>query len=355
MWDIKKGLKLKKLKVDNYKVLKNFEIDFCDKNENPLPIIVVAGVNGSGKTSILESIFGNKKIKNLKLETILESQQKVYDSNSSGLAIGGDVVKQFWYNDEIKNRILYFSYKRDLRHIKNFLPEYIQKLLFEYDIKASELYKKIRENINDIFKDLNLNIEFDSRDGKGNLFFKHKITNEKFIIDDLSSGEKTLISEILFLYLSDIKNMVILIDEPESSLHPTWQEKVLKLYENYALKNNCQIILATHSPLILGSAKNEYIRILYFKDNKIETLKDIFSYGRDIEWILQEVMGLEYTRNKNISQKINTIYHLIENNKLNEAEKEIDELEGIIGPYDKEILNLRNEIEFQRLDFEENN
>jgi predicted ATP-binding protein involved in virulence len=353
MWDIKKGLKLKKLFIQNYKVLKDFEIDFYDKNETPLPIIVLAGVNGSGKTAILESIAGIKKIKGLKLETIFESKEKKFSSETSSLLIGGNGVKQFWYNDEIKNKFFYFSYQINLTPIKNFLPQYIQKLVFEEDVKASEVYKKIKQNVNEIFKDLNLNIEFDSRDANGNLFFRHKITKEKFLIDELSSGEKTLISEILFLYLKDVKDMVILIDEPELSLHPTWQNKILKLYENYAIKNNCQIIIATHSPLILGSAKNEYIRILYFENNQVKVLKDIFSYGRDVKWILEEVMGVEYVLEKEIINKINSIYNLIENGELEKAKNEIDNLEKIIGNNDNKILKLRNELDFKRIEFEE--
>ena len=47
------------------------------------------------------------------------------------------------------------------------------------------------------------------------------------------------------------------------------------------------------------------------------------------------------------------IYQLIENNKLEEAEKEIDELEKVIGSDDSEILKLRNEIDFKRIEFEE--
>ncbi|QCI28549.1 AAA family ATPase [Caminibacter pacificus] len=310
-WNIKKGLKIKKLFINNYKVLKNFEIDFCDKNNNPLPIIVLAGINGSGKTAVLESIYGIKKIGGIRLETILDNEKKVFNSNTSALAIGGEGIKQFWYNDEIKGKIHYFSYQSSLRDIKNFLPEYIQKLVFEYDIKASEVYKKIRENINDIFDSLNINIEFDSRDGKGNLFFKHKITGEKFLIDELSSGERTLISEVLYLYLSNIKNMVILIDEPELSLHPKWQSKILKLYEDYAIKNNCQIILATHSPLIIGSAKSEYLRVLNFEKNKVVVKKFNRSYGLEFNKILLEIMGINNLRTEEVEKDFNKLREYI--------------------------------------------
>jgi len=357
MCDIKKGLKIKKLKVDNYKVLKNFEIDFCDENESPLPIIVLAGVNGSGKTAILESIaysFETKSILNC-IQNGVEKTIITIKKISDNILYSGINDNRFLQKEKNDLEIVYIPYDlNNFYFINESIVKFIDKLIYEEDVKASEAYNQCAEFIKNTLEDIKLNIKFSKLDKDKKVYF-NKNGNE-FVLDKLSSGEKNLFAKLLYFYFEEIKDKVILIDEPELSLHPTWQAKVLKLYENYALKNNCQIILATHSPLILGSAKNEYIRILYFKDNKIETLKDdIFSYGRDIEWILQEVMGLEYTRNKNISQKINTIYHLIENNKLNEAEKEIDELEKIIGPYDKEILSLRNEIEFQRLDFEEDN
>jgi predicted ATP-dependent endonuclease of OLD family len=41
----------------------------------------------------------------------------------------------------------------------------------------------------------------------------------------------TLLTKVLYLYLSEIKNQVILIDEPEMSLHPNWQNSILELYD----------------------------------------------------------------------------------------------------------------------------
>ncbi len=123
--------------------------------------------------------------------------------------------------------------------------------------------------------------------------------------------------------------------------------------KTYAERNNCQIIIATHSPLILSGAKNEYIRVLYFEENRVKVAKDIFSYGRDIEWVLQEVMGVEYIRNQEIVKQLDGIYKLIEENKLDKAEEEINKLESVIGSNDSEILKLRNEIDFKRIEFEE--
>ncbi|OQW95038.1 MAG: hypothetical protein BWK79_03780, partial [Beggiatoa sp. IS2] len=65
----------------------------------------------------------------------------------------------------------------------------------------------------------------------------------KVSINDLSSGEKQLYYRATLLDQLNFQNGLILVDEPENSLHPTWQKDVLKLYQNASLNN--QVILAT--------------------------------------------------------------------------------------------------------------
>ncbi len=302
-------MKINTFSIENTKIFKNFSINFENKNGEPLPIIVIAGINGSGKTTLLESIYNFKKN---------------------------------------KEKIIYFSTETNLENIKKLIHKYLEKIVWSEDILASVAFKKVREYIDNIFQDLNIEIEFDSRDGEGNLFFKNKYSGDKFLIDDISTGEKTLVSKVLYLYLEDIKNKVILIDEPELSLHPSWQNKVLKIYENFAIKNNCQIIIATHSPHIIGSCKNEYLRILRKKeDGNIEVIDDVLAYGRDIKWVLKE-MGVKNSRIPEISKKIEYCKELLEDDNYDEAENCIDEIENIIGNNDRDVLVLRNSLEFWR-------
>ncbi len=47
-------MKLRKLHIEDYKMFKDFDISFVDENDKALPIVVLAGVNGSGKTSLLK-------------------------------------------------------------------------------------------------------------------------------------------------------------------------------------------------------------------------------------------------------------------------------------------------------------
>lgn len=71
-------------------------------------------------------------------------------------------------------------------------------------------------------------------------------------LEMLSSGEQHELVLICGLLLETAENSLILIDEPELSLHVAWQEKVLEDLEEMASLSNFQVLLATHSPEIIG-------------------------------------------------------------------------------------------------------
>ncbi len=80
---------------------------------------------------------------------------------------------------------------------------------------------------------------------------------------------KQLFLRTLSIKMLEPNNSIILIDEPELSLHPKWQQRIIEVYKK--IGENNQIIIATHSPHILGSVSNEKILILYRDENgKIE-------------------------------------------------------------------------------------
>jgi predicted ATPase len=77
-----------------------------------------------------------------------------------------------------------------------------------------------------------------------------EFTSKPIKLDDLSSGEKQIISLMSHLYLDDVKK-IILIDEPELSLSLEWQRMVLPDID--ASPNVAQIIAITHSPFIFDN------------------------------------------------------------------------------------------------------
>lgn len=100
---------------------------------------------------------------------------------------------------------------------------------------------------------------------------KIEIDGNKFIIYSdgdvlplvsLSSGEKQLLLILLMVFLTDEKDSVILIDEPENSLDISWQYKLINLLVD--LNPNAQFFITTHSPSIFGDGWGD--RIIYLED-----------------------------------------------------------------------------------------
>lgn len=74
-------------------------------------------------------------------------------------------------------------------------------------------------------------------------------------IDQLSSGEQQILFILGELARRRRDNAIIAIDEPELSLHPTLQRKLLWQLRQFALKTHSQLILATHSLEILNGVR----------------------------------------------------------------------------------------------------
>lgn len=71
---------------------------------------------------------------------------------------------------------------------------------------------------------------------------------------DLSSGEKQLLIILGEALLQDRQSVIFIADEPELSLHVSWQEKLVPAITR--INSNAQIIFATHSPDIVGAYAN---------------------------------------------------------------------------------------------------
>ena len=65
----------------------------------------------------------------------------------------------------------------------------------------------------------------------------------------LSSGEKQVLMILLTVLVEDRQPYVLLMDEPEVSLHVEWQQRLITMIRQ--LNPNVQIILTTHSPALI--------------------------------------------------------------------------------------------------------
>ena len=109
-------------------------------------------------------------------------------------------------------------------------------------------------------------------------------------IDKLSSGEKQIVFRGGFL-LKDKKSLegaYILIDEPEISLHPKWQLKILpfikKLFTNDRGRQTSQIIVTTHSPFIIHNSNRQNDKVIILQKStegniEVADRPEFYSWG----------------------------------------------------------------------------
>lgn len=106
-------------------------------------------------------------------------------------------------------------------------------------------------------------VGFETSGGEHRPMFEHG--RFRTPLSELSTGEKQIIFRAAFL-LKEIENLpgsVVLIDEPELSLHPKWQDGILDFYDGLVkeeTERKSQIIVATHSPFVVhGSPAAKHI------------------------------------------------------------------------------------------------
>ncbi len=90
-------------------------------------------------------------------------------------------------------------------------------------------------------------------------FIKLKKGNLEYDIQDSSTGEIGLLITFLRAIPEMKSNSIIFIDEPEISLHPSWQMKYIDLLRSFISGySNCHVVIATHSHLLLSDLKEEW-------------------------------------------------------------------------------------------------
>ncbi len=216
-----------------------------------------------------------------------------------------------------------------------------------------EVKEKVNSEINRIFEILELDVKLTglSKDERSMPVFTNS-SGDEFDINQLSSGEKQLFLRTLAIKMLEPENSIILIDEPELSLHPKWQQRIIEIYQRIG-KNN-QIIVATHSPHILGSVPRENIILLSKNENGeviSTTGEELYtSYGQPVDRILEDIMGLETTRNPKVFDLLNEVRKLVDENQYetDNFKEKYSELKSILGETDKDLFLIDMDIQRKR-------
>lgn len=133
-------------------------------------------------------------------------------------------------------------------------------------------------------------------------------------IEDLSSGEKQIVFRGGF-FLQDSKkdsSVIALLDEPEISMHPSWQLKIMDFYKSILgvefRDSKCQLFVATHSPFVLHNynRSDDKIIVLNIESNEICVSDSPTFFG----WKPEE--AIEDAFNISVNPDIQTLLVLVE-------------------------------------------
>lgn len=174
-------------------------------------------------------------------------------------------------------------------------------------------------------------------------------------IAQLSDGERGTLSMVLDLTrrlaqanpaLKDPAaeaEAVVLIDEIELHLHPTWQRRIVKnLTETFP---KCQFIATTHSPQIIGEVEHDRIQIMANGDVYAPT----HSFGVDSSRVLEEIMDA-YPRTKDVAALITKISQAIGDNRYDDARTLLALLSPRLGENDPEVTRIQTLLDFMEGD-----
>lgn len=240
-------------------------------------------------------------------------------------------IKRFINNDiEIEETLIFLINNKEIKNL-NLLSFSWEEILTEKS-KSNNIEFKEKVEIYKILREIGI-LQFET-------FQVYR--NEYFDFNEASSGEFHFLN-LFSSILSNIKdNSLIIIDEPEISLHPNWQNMLIYTLEPiFKTYSNAQFIIASHSHLMVSSLKKENSSLITMKRSgneiKIENLKNIDTYGWSAEQILFDVFGMLTDRNFYLSQKVQEIINEMSTNKPDHTK--INKLKNKLIEYDLNALH----------------
>jgi len=387
-------MKIQKIGLRKHFLFGSIDINLVDSNDKPLNTVVFAGNNGCGKTTLLIAIMElltSIKSKSENSFVVLNLQSLIQAGLLKSLSDKHGIEPKFVLNDSAgsvslvkkkiagipeddRPKVIYlpaeisfdkltvrektFDYKYsfknviDKKHV-NEIPTYISSIIKDAvfkneDLPAKTSIKKVCAEINQIFEDLEIDARLTglAEEGEKLPVFANS-AGASFDINGLSSGEKQLFARALTLRMVRANNSIILVDEPEISLHPRWQQKILRVYERIG-KNN-QVIIATHSPHILSACGKESGFLLARENGQVKVynhqqLNSV--YGKPVSVVLMDFMGLKSLRTPEVEQQFEELRQMVRDKKTDSEpfKRKMAALIDVVGEIDEDMILLKMEL-----------
>jgi len=394
-------MKIKKVHLEKHPLFGTMDIDFTGSEEEALDTIVLAGINGTGKTTLLKTILDigshyqiskeNYPDSYLEIDFTSEYKERTIDSHwNASFDHDGGKFKINFLNEKIRQineserpKFIYMPTEINFNNFKQInlafskkyggfrivveqaiisdMPSYLATIINRevyknVELPAKKAIDKVCGEINSLFDILEIDARIVGLNPEGEKLpiFKNS-AGVVFDIKNLSSGEKQLFIRTMALRMLNANNSIILIDEPEISMHPKWQQRIVNVYQK--IGNNNQVIIATHSPHVVASVPKEGVKLLKRENGRIKVVEydEINgSYGLPVNIVLQELMELETLRDPEVNNKIRALWDMLHQKQYDTEEfnERYRQLEELLGSEDEDLLLMRIEIAKLKLEKE---
>lgn len=297
---------LERVSIKNFRGIQDLSVDFS------FPVTVIAGANASGKSTLLftcacaykvpgsgvkdfvpTTLFPNLKTKqtdtpnDIELATAFEFYYRAHNKKKSMRWARGKSWNRSFMGEKGGEQPQRALYLRTLANLTS--PSEVRSVLqiAKTDVATTTITSDLLAFAQHVLPMRYKEVKVLSKDDKELLFAVRDQQATQYSEFHMSSGERAILR--ISKDISQLKNALILIDELEAGLHPFTQQQMMLELQRLALRNELQIIVTSHSPVVLESVPLEARIFLERTEDNVEVkpaYKNIFQkafYGQSLE------------------------------------------------------------------------
>jgi hypothetical protein len=242
-----------------------------------------------------------------------------------------DHVLQHVQKDKEYSKLTSEQRSNKVRELYDFYKnkEFAKQPTYNYDIDIDQNSLAANEDLNYIYKLK----QYDLVQAASVVFYKN---GTQIASEEMSSGEFAMLSMVLSISTaSSDSHTLILIDEPELSLHPNWQMTIIDNLDRALKDQVCHLLIATHSHMLVSDLPMNRSSVSQWeKDddgNLIANRIGENTYGWSAEEVLLKVFKTATDRNRYFGERIAKLLEQMGNDTISKkaVADELNELQEI--------------------------